>query len=126
MVKLQLENTRKEPLEILDAYGSCMLELSGNATHLAPWYTKLGFQAEPFIATLSSLSPDGGHVPFMHLVVEKVFPQQKLPENKLIACNRCMVSASSNMCKSQVKIVEAEPLALAMKLMRRLNTKSGK
>lgn len=59
-------------MEILEAYNCCTLELSGNATHLAPWHVKLGFQPEPFIATLRSLTPDGGHVPFMHLVVEKV------------------------------------------------------
>lgn len=49
-----------------------MLELSGNSTHLASWHAKLGFVKEPFVATLDSLTADGGRVPAMDLEVIKV------------------------------------------------------
>lgn len=39
---------------------------------MAPWHAKLGFQKEPFIATLNSLTPDGGSVAVMAVEVVKV------------------------------------------------------
>ena len=68
----QLGGDRKEPCEILEAYDNTYLDLSGNSTHLAPWHAKLGFVKDPFIATLDSLTPDGGRVPAMDLIVTKV------------------------------------------------------
>ncbi|KAH8110699.1 hypothetical protein DFH11DRAFT_1802190 [Phellopilus nigrolimitatus] len=70
----KLDNDRKDASEILQAYDSCALLLGGNGTHLAPWHAKLGFQPQPFVATLASLTPDGGPVPLIDLIVEKVYP----------------------------------------------------
>ncbi|EJC98658.1 uncharacterized protein FOMMEDRAFT_128955 [Fomitiporia mediterranea MF3/22] len=70
----KLDNLKKDPCEILEAYNSCILTLSGNGSHLAPWHGKLGFQTEPFVATLGSLTPDGGPVPLVDIIVEKVHP----------------------------------------------------
>ncbi|KAH9964099.1 hypothetical protein BC827DRAFT_49058 [Russula dissimulans] len=63
-----------EPCEVLEAYDKVELNIAGNGTHLAPWHTKLGFQPHPAIATLHTLSPDGGVVPCLQLVVTKVYP----------------------------------------------------
>ncbi|ODO08518.1 hypothetical protein L198_00248 [Cryptococcus wingfieldii CBS 7118] len=60
--------------EVLDAYKSSRLIVSGNSTSLARWDTRLGMQPHPFIASLSSLTVDGGVVTLMDVVVEKVFP----------------------------------------------------
>ncbi|KAF8585115.1 hypothetical protein K439DRAFT_1344127 [Ramaria rubella] len=70
----KLESSKKDPMEVLDAYGSVHLVLCGNSTHLAPWHAKLGFQSVPFVATLGSLSSDGGGIPLMDLVIMQVFP----------------------------------------------------
>ncbi|KAK7058475.1 hypothetical protein VNI00_002109 [Paramarasmius palmivorus] len=70
----RLDSERKDPLEVLEAYNSVKLIINGNASHLAPWHAKLGFQQGPFIATLRSLSPDGGLVPVIDVVVTNVHP----------------------------------------------------
>lgn len=72
MYVVQVENDRKEGCEILEAYGSIALKLHGNSCHLAPWHAKLGFQKDPFISTLRSLTPDGGCVAVLDLVITKV------------------------------------------------------
>jgi breast cancer 2 susceptibility protein len=59
-------------MEILDAYNSTRLVISGNSSHLAPWHAKLGFQTGPCISTLHHLNGDGGHVAVMAIVVIKV------------------------------------------------------
>jgi breast cancer 2 susceptibility protein len=46
--------------------------ISGNSSQLAPWHAKLGFQRDLFIATLNSLTPDGGVIAAMDVVVMKV------------------------------------------------------
>lgn len=71
--RLQLLAERKEGSEILEAYNSNVLLLTGNSTHMAPWHAKLGFQRDPFIATLNSLTSDGGNVAVMILTVIKVW-----------------------------------------------------
>ncbi|KAH9070787.1 hypothetical protein EDB83DRAFT_2517952 [Lactarius deliciosus] len=63
-----------EPCEVLEAYDRVELIITGNGTHLAPWHTKLGFQPYPAIATLNSISPDGGMIPCLELIVTKVYP----------------------------------------------------
>ncbi|KAK2461438.1 hypothetical protein APHAL10511_005901 [Amanita phalloides] len=65
---------RKEPSEVLEAYNGTKLVLSGNSSHLMPWDAKLGFHRGPCISTLHSLSPDGGCVAVVDIVVIKAFP----------------------------------------------------
>lgn len=69
---IQLDLASKEPKEILESYDSAKLVLSANSSQLAPWHAKLGFQRGPFISTLHSLSPDGGLVSIMDVVITKV------------------------------------------------------
>ncbi|EEB96420.1 hypothetical protein MPER_04450, partial [Moniliophthora perniciosa FA553] len=70
----RLDSERKDPVEVLEAYKSVKLIINGNASHLAPWHTKLGFQKGPFIATLRSLTQDGGPIPVMDVIITKVHP----------------------------------------------------
>ena len=70
---VQLVSDRKEPSEILEAYDSVKLSLSGNSTQLAPWHARLGFRRCASVCTLSSLTPDGGNIAMMRLRIEKVF-----------------------------------------------------
>ncbi|KAH9947131.1 hypothetical protein B0H21DRAFT_364507 [Amylocystis lapponica] len=64
----------KDPCEVLDAYESMSLRICGNGSHMAPWHAKLGFVQQPFVATLDSLTSDGGVVPLIDVVVTKVHP----------------------------------------------------
>lgn len=57
---------------MLEAYDNTKLVLSGNSSQLMPWHAKLGFQHGPCISTLHSLSPDGGCVAVVDIVVVKV------------------------------------------------------
>jgi hypothetical protein len=50
------------------------LVLSGNSSALAPWYAKLGFVQHIFVASLSSLTSEGGVAPLLDIVVERAFP----------------------------------------------------
>ncbi|KAL4070686.1 BRCA2, oligonucleotide/oligosaccharide-binding, domain 1-domain-containing protein [Scleroderma citrinum] len=70
----KLSSPRKEGSEVFEAYDSTVLMLSGNSSHMAPWHAKLGFQKEPFIATLNSLTPDGGNVVVMAVEIVKAYP----------------------------------------------------
>ncbi|KAL1739850.1 hypothetical protein HDZ31DRAFT_48666, partial [Schizophyllum fasciatum] len=72
----RLSSESKDPQEVLEAYNSTSLILSGNSSHLAPWHAKLGFQPSggPYICTLGSLTPDGGLACVLDLVVEKAYP----------------------------------------------------
>ncbi|KAI9570309.1 hypothetical protein HD554DRAFT_2170473 [Boletus coccyginus] len=70
----KLSAERKEGIEILEAYNSNVLLLTGNSTHPAPWHAKLGFQRGPFVATLNSLTADGGNVAVMMLTIIKAYP----------------------------------------------------
>ncbi|KAF9469825.1 hypothetical protein BDZ94DRAFT_1286396 [Collybia nuda] len=70
----RLSSERKDPSEILEAYNSTKLILSGNSSHLVPWHAKLGFKPGPCISTLHSLTSDGGVIACMDLVVVKTYP----------------------------------------------------
>ncbi|RDB29022.1 Breast cancer type 2 susceptibility [Hypsizygus marmoreus] len=70
----RLSSEKKDPAEVLDAYTSTKLILSGNSSHLAPWHAKLGFRNGPCISTLHSLTCDGGVVAAMDVVVVKTHP----------------------------------------------------
>ncbi|KAG6889981.1 hypothetical protein C0995_012941 [Termitomyces sp. Mi166 len=69
-----LSSERKEGSEVLDSYNSVKLVISGNSSHMAPWHAKLGFTPGPCISTLRSLTPDGGMVATMDVVVVKTHP----------------------------------------------------
>ena len=71
-------------MEVLDAYDSCHLRLSGNSSHLAPWHAKLGFQRAPFVAGLTSLTGDGGVVAVVDLTVVKASYEQHFLEDTLL------------------------------------------
>ena len=59
---------------MLNALNKSRLIISGNSSSLARWYAKLGQQRRPFVAGLSSLSPDGGIISLTDVMIEKVFP----------------------------------------------------
>jgi breast cancer 2 susceptibility protein len=46
---------------------------------MAPWHAKLGFHRSPFIATLNSLTPDGGNVAVVAVEVTKVITSLQHP-----------------------------------------------
>ena len=73
---LQLDTVNKDPDEVLKSFDTSFLVISGNGTQLASWDVKLGFQRLPFIATLNSLTPDGGLVVMASVEVQNVFPIQ--------------------------------------------------
>ncbi|EJD48051.1 hypothetical protein AURDEDRAFT_61787 [Auricularia subglabra TFB-10046 SS5] len=60
--------------DVFSAYNSSALVLSGNGSAMAPWHAKLGFHRQGFTACLRSLTPDGGMVPFVDVVVVKAYP----------------------------------------------------
>ncbi|KAI0695618.1 hypothetical protein BC835DRAFT_1406150 [Cytidiella melzeri] len=70
----RLSTGRKDATEILEGGDSLSLKICGNSTHLAPWHAKLGFQRDPFIATLGSLTPNGGVAAVLDVIIEKVYP----------------------------------------------------
>ncbi|KAG2156582.1 uncharacterized protein EDB93DRAFT_1127388 [Suillus bovinus] len=70
----RLSAERKDGQEVLEAYDSSVLVLTGNSSHMAPWHAKLGFQRSPFIATLNSLTADGGNVAVAAVEVIKIHP----------------------------------------------------
>ncbi len=75
MIWVQLSAGRKDAAEILEAGDSLSLRVCGNSSHLAPWHAKLGFQRDPLVATLGSLTADGGVASVLDVVIEKVSPR---------------------------------------------------
>ncbi|KAG9091090.1 hypothetical protein FS749_016802 [Ceratobasidium sp. UAMH 11750] len=63
-----------EGKEVLRAYHTSALKVGGNSTSLAPWDARLGFQPRPFIASLRSLTADGGSIALLDVQVLKLFP----------------------------------------------------
>ncbi|TFK77416.1 hypothetical protein BDN72DRAFT_852512 [Pluteus cervinus] len=61
----RLSSDRKDPSEVLEAYNSTKLIISGNSSHLAPWHARLGYH--------KGVS-DGGPVAAMDLVITKAHP----------------------------------------------------
>ncbi|KAG1904752.1 uncharacterized protein F5891DRAFT_1012615 [Suillus fuscotomentosus] len=70
----RLSAERKDGQEVLEAYDSSVLVLTGNSSHMAPWHAKLGFQRSPFIAMLNSLTADGGNVAVAAVEIIKIHP----------------------------------------------------
>ena len=58
----------------LDVSNSIRLKLSANSTTLAHWDEKLGFKRVRPFATLRSLSPDGGHIFAIDIIVLRKYP----------------------------------------------------
>ncbi|CUA67485.1 Breast cancer type 2 susceptibility protein homolog [Rhizoctonia solani] len=63
-----------EGKEVLKAYHSSTLKITGNSTSLARWDARLGFHRGPFVASLRSLSADGGSVALLDVIITKLFP----------------------------------------------------
>lgn len=68
----RLKRTGKDVEDVLEAYDSCKLRICGNSSHLAPWYEKLGWLERPHIATLDSLTVNGGLITVLNLIIIKV------------------------------------------------------
>ena len=71
--KLDSGSEGGEPLE---AYESSTLIVSGNSTCRAHWAAKLGFrdQRRPAVCAFRSLTPDGGLVPYVDVIITKIYP----------------------------------------------------
>ena len=69
----------EDPLE--GSNTSCLI-LTGNCCALARWDARLGQQPRPFLASLCSLSVDGGMIALMDLRVEKLFPKAYMSTQK--------------------------------------------
>ncbi|CAO1625733.1 unnamed protein product [Parajaminaea phylloscopi] len=70
----KLESYNAGPSDVLAAFDKAVLMLTGNGTSLAPWDARLGFHRTPMVATLRSLTADGGAVPCMNIVISRLFP----------------------------------------------------
>ncbi|GAA5870416.1 hypothetical protein JCM3774_002723 [Rhodotorula dairenensis] len=70
----KLDTAGGEGTDVLRALNKSQLVISGNSTTLADWHAKLGFSPVPFVAGLASLSPDGGLVPLVDVLIERAFP----------------------------------------------------
>ncbi|TKY84780.1 hypothetical protein EX895_005860 [Sporisorium graminicola] len=68
-------DTKGEGKDVLSAYHMSNLALAANSVSLARWDAKLGFASRPFCASARSLSPEGGLVSLMDVVIDKVFPR---------------------------------------------------
>ncbi|SJX63434.1 probable Brh2-Rad51-associated protein Brh2 [Sporisorium reilianum f. sp. reilianum] len=64
-----------EGKEVLVAYHMSSLVLAANSVSLARWDAKLGFASTPFCASARSLTPEGGLISLMDVVIDKVFPR---------------------------------------------------
>lgn len=60
--------------DVLQALEVSALSIEGNATSLARWDARLGFAPRPFVATLRSLTPDGGTIPLMDIIITRIHP----------------------------------------------------
>ncbi|SPO26675.1 related to Brh2 - Rad51-associated protein Brh2 [Ustilago trichophora] len=67
-------DTQGDGIEVLTAYHLSSLVLASNSVSLAPWDAKLGFAPSPFFASLRSLTPDGGVVSLMDVIITRVYP----------------------------------------------------
>jgi breast cancer 2 susceptibility protein len=86
---LQINVAKKDAVDILEAYDSCSLKLTGNSCHLAPWHAKLGYHFSPVVSGLGSLTADGGPVAMMDLTIKKV---TSLHHPEYMSLMRCRLS----------------------------------
>lgn len=68
--------------EVLAALLTSTLLLNGNSVSLARWDARLGFSRDRYFASLRSLTPDGGIVAAMDIIITKVFPLAFLDTNQ--------------------------------------------
>ena len=64
----------KEAADVLEAAKSSSLIISSNSCSLAFWDDKLGYQKQMYIASLRSLSPQGGLVSLLDLTILRIYP----------------------------------------------------
>lgn len=70
-----LDASSSGPCDALEAGSKIVLNLAGNSCSLARWDARLGFQKGlPPAASLRSLTPDGGIISCMDIVVTRLFP----------------------------------------------------
>ncbi|CDS01680.1 hypothetical protein [Sporisorium scitamineum] len=67
-------DAKGEGKDVLTAYHMSNLVLAANSVSLARWDAKLGFASTQFCASARSLTPEGGLVSLMDVVIDKVFP----------------------------------------------------
>lgn len=60
--------------DVLAAYNKSSLQITGNSTCLCRWDSKLGTAKMPFVASLRSLSANGGVAALLDIVIDTVFP----------------------------------------------------
>ncbi|PLW05774.1 hypothetical protein PCANC_26644 [Puccinia coronata f. sp. avenae] len=70
----QKKTTAKGPSDEGAEEEEVRLYLEGNGTSRVRWAETLGLRPRPWVATLPSLTPDGGKIPLMDILVVKVFP----------------------------------------------------
>lgn len=78
---LQLDAT-KEGTDVLEALNKSTLRISGNSSSLARWDCRLGFSLRPFIATMTSLTKDGGTIPLMAVKIQRIYPLAFMSKEK--------------------------------------------
>ncbi|KAM0788329.1 hypothetical protein ACM66B_001471 [Microbotryomycetes sp. NB124-2] len=64
----------RDGVDPIEAWTACQLLITGNSTTLAPWHAKLGFVGQTFVASIGSLTSDGGLVAQLDVVIERLFP----------------------------------------------------
>jgi hypothetical protein len=95
---------------VLEAYDKVELIIAGNGTHPAPWHAKLGFQPRLAIATLHTLSPDGGVVPCLQLVVTKERICSYLRVGPILTLCRCIPLPSLSFARTAMETLRGRVL----------------
>ena len=73
LIACQLDVTR-EASDVLEAANSSVLTISSNSSSLTDWDAKLGFQKQIYVASLRSLSPEGGVATLLDLTIVRIYP----------------------------------------------------
>lgn len=80
-------DAKGEGKHVLAAYHMSSLVLAANSVSLARWDAKLGFASTPFCASARSLTPEGGLVSLMDVVIDKVFPRAYVDVDRSASSN---------------------------------------
>lgn len=93
IIGARLDAQRKDPDDVLKSFNSSCIIISGNGSHLARWDTKLGWRATPSIATLSSLTKDGGVVHLLLVTIQHAFSiRYRLPTGEILEAEEEMAA----------------------------------